>query len=390
MSKYHLCIVSETFSPDVNGVAISLQRLISHLNPALFRVSVIRPAPRESHQPSVTELWTRGVRVPQYPDVQLGLPSTRKIRSAWRSDWPDVVYVATEGPLGASASAIARNAGIPVISAFHTNFHRYSGYYGLGWVQGLIMMWLRRFHNRTCMTLVPSVDLKEDLDGLGFERVHWLPHGVDCDAFSPEFRSQSLRASWGVGPEEMALLFVGRMAPEKNLSLAIRAAESVRDQGHAVRLVAVGDGPLREEMQQAHPEVIFTGIRTGEDLSACFASADVFLMPSQTETFGLVTLEAMASGLPVVAFNLAAAGQFVSEGAGVLASDLSEDSFITSLGQMLNSAMMPTAGQRAREIAEASSWEAVTRQFESHCSDLIRQENRTEEEVLVHALQKTT
>ena len=388
MTTYHLCIVTETFSPDVNGVAISLQQLIRHLNPTLFRVSVVRPAPQQAYQPAMPEIWTRGVRVPLYPDVQLGLPATRTLRSAWRDDWPDVVYIATEGPLGASAAALARHVDIPVISAFHTNFHRYSGYYGFGWVQGLIMKWLRRFHNRTDRTLVPSEDLKNDLTLDGFERVHWLSHGVDCEVFSPAFRSQSLRDAWGVAPDETVLLFVGRMAPEKNLALAIRAVESAQADGHAVRLVAVGDGPLRKRLQQEHPNVIFTGICTGETLSACFASADVFLMPSQTETFGLVTLEAMASGLPVVAFNLAAAGQFVEPQAGILAQDLSEESFILALGQLLNNAMISDAGQRAREIAEASSWSAVTRQFEGHCVDLIRQENRTEE-MLVHALQKT-
>ena len=389
MTKYHLCIVSETFSPDVNGVAISLQRLIRHLDPARFRVSIIRPVPREAYEPEYEELWTRGIRVPQYPDVQLGLPATSTIHKAWRKDWPDLVYIATEGPLGSSALTIARQAGVPVISAFHTNFHRYSGYYGMGWIRGFILFWLRRFHNRTAMTLVPSRELQQDLTGLGFERVHWLPHGVDCDVFNPNARSPELRREWGVDDDEVILLYVGRMAPEKNLQLAVTAAETMAADGQRVRLVAVGDGPLRAEMQQAHPQVIFTGVKTGAELSACYASADVFLMPSQTETFGLVTLEAMASGLPVVAFNMAAAGQFVTEECGALASDLSEESFISALGDLLNSGMIHAAGHHAREVAEAASWSAITRDFEGHCFDLLSHKPVVEEP-MVQALQNST
>ncbi|HBS43134.1 MAG TPA: hypothetical protein DEA26_10665 [Oceanospirillales bacterium] len=389
MTKYHLCIVSETFSPDVNGVAISLQRLIRHLDSACFRVSVVRPAPREVYEPEQPELWCRGVRVPQYPDVQLGLPAAGKIHAAWREDWPDLVYIATEGPLGASALNVARNAGIPVISAFHTNFHRYSSYYGLGWVRGLILSWLKRFHNRTAMTLVPSQELQTDLTGIGFKRVHWLPHGVDCEAFTPALRSTALREEWGVAEDEILLLFVGRMAPEKNLQLAVKAAEAMVTDGLSVKLVAVGDGPLREDMQATHPQVIFTGIRTGDALAACYASADVFLMPSQTETFGLVTLEAMASGLPVVAFDMAAAGQFVDSSCGALAGDLSEESFILALGKLLNEGMISSAGKKARMVAESASWSAITRQFEGCCIDLIRQKQEAEG-LLVQALQNSS
>ncbi len=389
MTKYHLCIVSETFSPDVNGVAVSLQRLIQHLDTTRFRVSVIRPTPRTPYQPEHNELWTRGIRVPQYPDVQLGLPSAKAIHRVWRRDWPDLVYIATEGPLGSSALTIASQAGVPVISAFHTNFHRYSGYYGMGWVRGLILFWLRRFHNRTAMTLVPSRELQQDLTELGFERVHWLPHGVDCDAFNPNGRSLELRRQWGVGTDEIILLYVGRLAPEKNLQLAVKAAEVMAADGHRVKLVAVGDGPLRGEMQLAHPQVIFTGVKTGSELSACFASADVFLMPSQTETFGLVTLEAMASGLPVVAFDMAAAGQFVTAHSGALAADMSEESYISALGELLNGGMIHAAGLRAREAAEAASWSAITRDFEGLCLDLINRK-QVVEEPMVQALQNST
>ena len=147
MSYYRLCIVTETYIPDINGVAKSLECLIKHSN--CFDISIIRTAPKSDHIPDYAELWCKGVTLPQYPDVQLGLPAKRKIRNFWDKNQPDIVYIATEGPLGLSAFAVAKSLGIPVISAFHTNFHSYSQYYRLGWIQKLVIHWLRRFHNKT-------------------------------------------------------------------------------------------------------------------------------------------------------------------------------------------------------------------------------------------------
>ncbi|MEK9713384.1 MAG: glycosyltransferase family 1 protein, partial [Thalassolituus sp.] len=301
----HLCIVTETYLPEVNGVANSLRHLISHLNPNLYRVSIVRTSPRTEFAQPANEVWVKGVTIPQYPDLQLGLPARQRMKKLWRKDPPDAVYVATEGLLGASAVSLARELGIPVISAFHTNFHRYSGYYGLGWIRSAVMAWMRRFHNRTGATLVPSRAMVEELTSAGIERVEWLPHGVDCERFNPQHRSASLRVEWGVKAGERVLLYVGRLAAEKNIRTALIAAEQAQAAGAAVRVVVVGDGPLAASLKERFPEVVFTGVKTGLELSRCYASADIFMMPSQTETFGLVTLEAMAAGLPVVAYDLA-------------------------------------------------------------------------------------
>lgn len=384
MTALHLCLVTETYLPEVNGVANSLQRLLSHLNSDVFRVSIIRTSPKVDYPQAANEIWVRGLSVPQYPDIQLGLPAGQRIRRAWREDPPDIVYVATEGMLGASAVAQARYMAVPVISAFHTNFHRYSGYYGMGWIHTAVMMWMRRFHNRTDATLVPSRAMVKELTAEGIDRVEWLPHGVDCEHFTPNLRSQHLRRAWA-SHDEIVLLYVGRLAAEKNLRVALEAAEVARKGGFNIRMVVVGEGPLRQELETLYPHAVFTGVKTGDELARHYASADVFLMPSQTETFGLVTLEAMASGLPVVAYNMAAAGECVRPGVdGYLAANESPEAFYEALQALLmsDSTLM---GIDARAQAESLSWHMVARQFERRLFEIVADQDASTD--LVQPLQ---
>ena len=370
MSEIRLAVVTETFLPDVNGVATSLQQLLSALPPR-FQIQLIRTRPANPWQGQFDEVSCPGFRLPLYPDVCIGLPARRRIRSAWRSFRPDLVYIATEGPLGNSARQEAQRLGIPVISAFHTNFHRYSGYYGMGWIQALVLRWLRRFHNRTACTLVPAEDVAISLLQEGFERVLVLPHGVDSERFHPRHRSAELRRQWRADENAPVLLFVGRLAAEKNIPLAIRTWQALRQDVPALRLVLVGDGPLRASLERDHPEVVLAGIRTGDDLAAHFASADVFVFPSLTETFGLVTLEAMASGLPVAAFDMAAAARFVSAGqSGELAAAGDEDAFIAAARRVLQR-HSTGSGQQSRQAAEQADWFSVARRFEGLCDNLL-------------------
>ncbi|WP_370293511.1 glycosyltransferase family 4 protein [Thalassolituus sp.] len=386
MTVQHLCVVTETYLPEVNGVANSLQRLISHLSPEAFRTSLIRTTPRTDYPAQGHELRLRGVTIPQYPELQLGLPAYRKIRRFWEQDRPDIVYVATEGLMGASAVAVARTMGIPVVSAFHTNFHHYSGYYGLSWIKSTVMAWMRRFHNRTAMTLVPSRVMVRELQEAGITNVSCLPHGVDCHTFNPAHRSAQLRQQWQCQPGEQVALYVGRLAAEKNIRVAMEAADELRRQGRKIRMVVVGDGPQRDALETEFPDAIFMGVQTGEALSQCFASADIFLMPSKTETFGLVTLEAMASGLPVVAYPLAAAAECVRQGVdGVLAEGLESRDFSHALvaALRLDTTLM---GLDARAQAETMSWESVASRFENFAAVLMRSQHHDD---MVQALQNS-
>ena len=377
MAPIRISIVTETYVPDVNGVANSLRQLIQALDPERYRIQIIRTRPRTDWTPDAEEVWVPGVTIPMYPDLQLGLPARRRVTAAWRQFQPQLVFIATEGPLGYSALKQAQRLGLPVLSAFHTNFHRYSSYYGLGWIKTLTLAWLRRFHNQTLATLVPSAESAQCLQQSGFDNVHVLPHGVDCELFHPRRRSCELRRQWQVAEQHPVALYVGRIAVEKNIPQVIDSFRAQQSLHPELRLVMVGDGPLKAQLQQQYPDIIFAGVQTGEALARCYASADLFVFASQTETFGLVTLEAMASGLPVVAYDLAAASQYVRSGEDGFLAETDDGPGFTQALSLLLSHDWRTAGRAARQRAESASWASVGIQFDQHVGRALKARRET-------------
>ena len=220
----------------------------------------------------------------------------------------------TEGPLGWSAIGAAKKLRLPVTSDFHTNFHSYSGHYGFGWLKAPISGYLRKFHNRTQATLVPTQKLAQELCSDGYQNLVVVSRGVDTAQFNPGRRSAELRAAWGVAADQLVVLYVGRLAPEKNMPVILDSFAAIRASRPDARLLFVGDGPLRAKLAASCPDAIFAGMRSGEDLARHYASADMFLFPSMTETFGNVTTEALASGLGVVAYEYAAAADLIRDG----------------------------------------------------------------------------
>ncbi len=312
-----LCLVTETFPPEINGVAMTLRRLVEGLHAEGVEVEVIRPkqgaAAAEGVKPWL-EFVVPGVPVPGYRGLQVGLPAWGTLASRWHTRRPDLVHVATEGPLGYSAIRTARRHAIPVISSFHTHFHRYTGHYGLGFAARALVSYLRHFHNHARLTLAPCAEVAAELHGLGVRRVGVMGRGVDGRAFSPKHRSDVLRARWGVEQDCPVVLYVGRVAREKNLPLVIETWQRMREADPRTKLVVVGGGPLLENLRIAHKDIIFTGPLPPAELSAHYASADVFLFASVTETFGNVVTEALASGLVVLAYDYAAPGQYIVSG----------------------------------------------------------------------------
>lgn len=465
-----LVIVSETYPPEVNGVAMTIGRLVASLRAAGHRVRVVRPrqasdgaddaadSRNAAAHPGHGDLLLPGLPLPGYAGLRLGLPARARLCEAWRAARPDVVHVVTEGPLGASAVSAAHTLGIPVTSGFHTNFDRYSRHYGFGFLQPAVAAYLRRFHRRTRLTLTPTAALAERLAGEGLAGVRVVGRGVDCCLFDPARRSAELRARWGLLPageggspapvageaagaaaagdlsemadrfdlpavagglpsaapaaaagsterrDGLAVLYVGRLAAEKNLDLVLRAFAAIRERRRDARLVLVGDGPLRARLERrfaagtAAPScrggeaaaapgvplavsataaadcpnpaasvspVVFAGQRSGEDLAAHYASGDLFLFPSLTETFGNVTQEALASGLAVLAFRSAAAAELIVDGENgrtVAAGD--DAAFIRAALQLAKEpAIRRRLGERARQSVIGRDWSGVAQQF---------------------------
>ena len=313
-----IAIVTETWPPEINFVALTVQTLALGLAAQGHTVELIRPR-QDGEEPAsstatLVEMLTQGASLPRYPGLRFGLPAPRRLHRHWSTTRPDAVYVATEGPLGLSAIAVARRLGIASSAGFLTRFDDFARHYGLAFLTPLVRAYLRHFHNRAGATLVPTTELADFLHQQDFRHVRVLRRAVDTVLFHPTRRDPGLREQWGIAPDDLAVVHVGRMAAEKNLPLALRAFRAIqREQPHA-RLILVGDGPLRAELATRHPDVHFAGMRHGEDLARHYASADLFLFPSLSETFGNVTLEAMASGVPVVAFDYGAAREFIEHG----------------------------------------------------------------------------
>lgn len=369
-ASLHITLITETFPPEINGVANTLGRLCDGLRARGHQVELVRPRQgSDQSRPSDDGLMLcRGWPLPGYPGLQWGQSSMHKLLRRWTRQRPDVLYIATEGPLGLSALRAARRLGISVVSGFHTNFQQYSNQYGLGMLSRVLTHYLRWFHNRSTLTLVPSASQRLELERRHFERLGMLARGVDSQLFNPAKRDNALRESWALTSEQTAVLHVGRLAQEKNLGLLKRCFETLQDTYplRQMKLIIVGDGPQRAMLEKELPEAIFCGTLRGEELARHYASGDVFLFPSLTETFGNVVLEAMASGLGVVAYDQAAATQHIRHGySGVLAMPGDEEAFCDAANWLLEEReSLRRVRLNARQHASRQGWPAIIEQFE--------------------------
>ncbi|WP_374324228.1 glycosyltransferase family 4 protein [Azonexus sp.] len=371
--KLEIAFVTETYPPEVNGVAMTVGRLVDGLRQRGHRVEVLRPRQGAADAGGEHEVPFAGVALPGYPGLQFGLPAGGALRRRWRQRRPDLVHVVTEGPFGWSAVAAARRLGIPVTSGFHTNFDRYSVHYGIGWLRPAVAAYLRILHRRTRATLVPTAALAAELAGEGVPGVRVVGRGVDTVLFDPARRSAELRRRWGADGDGPVCLYVGRLAPEKNLALVEKCFAALQVWHPAARLVWVGDGPSARKLEQDHPDQYFAGMRIGEDLAAHFASADLFLFPSLSETYGNVVAEAMASGVPVVAYRSAAAAELVVDADnGRVVAPGDEKAFVeAALWALEDGERLRRMGVQARSAMLSRGWPDVVVSFERAVSEAL-------------------
>jgi len=270
------------------------------------------------------------IPLPGYKEVRMGLPGRFKLFNQWKKKRPDVVYVATETPLGYSAIQAAQTLGIPVAAGFHTN-------------------------------------LKKE----GFDEVRLLGRGVDTKLFTPEKRSEDLRREWGAAPDDVVCLYVGRVSTEKNIPVSMEAYRAMREIQPNTEMVIVGDGPERESLAKKFPEVIFAGMQTGEDLAAHYASCDVLLFASETETYGNVVMEALGSGNVTLSYDYAAPKRFVIEGENGYKAPLGDaEAFIEAARNIARNPDQKALKLAARRSAEELSWGRVITSFEANMKNL--------------------
>jgi glycosyltransferase involved in cell wall biosynthesis len=365
-----IAIVTETYPPEVNGVARSLERIVEGLRRRNRDIQLIRPRQHIDDNPrrgsGFQELLIKGLPVPGYPGLRMGAPAGRALRRMWSLARPNIVHIATEGPLGWSALWAASKLNLPISSDFRTDFAHYSAHYRLGRLATPIAAALRHFHNKTNCTMVPTESLRKQLLAEGYHRLAVVGRGVDTELFNPKWRSRELRATWGASDSTLIITCVGRLAAEKNLELVVETYHAIAQSRPDTRLVFVGDGPIRDALRTRCPRAVFAGAHTGTELSAHYASADMFLFPSLSETFGNVTTEAMASGLPVIAFDRAAAGELIRHGgSGMLAPCGDRAAFVNSAkaladDELLRSVIADGALRRAQQLG----WKRVVDRFE--------------------------
>lgn len=416
-NRLRIAIVTETYLPEVNGVTRSLDRMVTGIRQKGHDVSVFRPVQESDGANAVTvavdslsglgyDTWelkrglrwigqklknlgrrvrkqqpaqeggqlthhlSAGLRMPFYREVQVGLASPHFFRARFKKERPDLVHIVTEGPLGFNALLAARSCGIPVISDYRTHFDQYFHYYGMATLGKWVSWYLRTFHNLTRQTLVPTQSMKQELTEKGFKRVSVISRGVDTDMYSPAHRCGELRNRYGIGDDDLVVLYAGRLAPEKNIDLAIKSFREMKRVREDARMILVGDGPERARLEREHPDLIFTGFLSGDNLSAHYASSDVFLFPSLTDTFGNVVTEAAASGLAVVSYDRGAARELLEHGYNAwIAREESDGSFLEASRDLAElSRKSPQAlinlRRNARELATSVSWDSVVSRLE--------------------------
>jgi glycosyltransferase involved in cell wall biosynthesis len=368
-----IAYVTETYPPELNGVSLTVERTVRFLRARGHNVELIRPRqPGEAALDADDELRTAGWPIPVYREMRFGVSRVAPLVRRFRATAPELVHLATPGPLSWAALAAARALGIATTSDFRTNFHQYSRYYGLGALATPVLGLLRRFHNLTQQTFVPTRASARELRAFGFHNLTTIGRGVDTERFAPVQRSAELRRQWHAESAPV-LLMVGRVALEKNVELGLRAFERARRLRPDLRMVVVGDGPALGRMRAAYPDVHFAGVQRGAALAAHYASADLFLFPSLTDTFGNVVLEALASALPVISFAVAAAAEHVVDGvSGRLVAPGDEAAFIAAAAS-LTAADISLEPMRAAALAAGrrASWPEVLMRFEARLEDTV-------------------
>ena len=356
-------LVTETYFPQVNGVSRTLGELVRHLVERGDEVQLIHPNYGQAPTHPNAHL-VRSINVPFYKELYLPLPPFGSVRRAIDAFRPDVVHIATEATLGLSVLRHVLRRRIPTVSSFHTNFDQYSRHYRVGWAGGTIWRYLRWFHNRTRETYVPSRTTIRGLEDLGFERLVLWPRGVDGTLFRPDRPGrQQVRQALGWAPEDLVISYVSRIAPEKNVSYLADALAIVAARRPDVRILFVGDGPTRGELERRIGSIAkFAGYRTGEDLANHYAAGDIFAFTSLTETFGNVVLEAMASGMPVVALRAGGVGDTVQTGiTGLLVeSDAPPERMADAVLSLVADPDRRLAmADAARAYATSQTWDAI-------------------------------
>lgn len=366
-----IALFTETFLPKVDGIVTRLRHTVDHLQRLGDQVLIVAPDGGLKEHKGAAIYGVSGFPLPLYPELKLALPRPA-IGEALERFKPDLIHVVNPAVLGLAGLFYSKLLNLPLVASYHTHLPEYLQHYGLGMLEGLLWELLKAGHNQAALNLCTSTAMMQVLSEHGIERVNLWQRGVDTETFQPHFASQEMRSRLSQGhPNYPLLLYVGRLSAEKEIDRIKPVLQAIP----GARLALVGDGPHRQALEKHFVDTPthFVGYLQGRELASAFASADAFVFPSRTETLGLVLLEAMAAGCPVVAARSGGIPDIVDEGVnGYLFDPTDENGAIVATQRLLaNPDERETLRRNARREAERWSWAAATRQLRTYYQSVM-------------------
>ena len=375
-----IAFFTETFLPKVDGIVTRLTKTVKHLIEAGDEVVVFCPEGCPSNYMGAQVVGVPAMPLPLYPELKLGLPGPA-VSDALDNFQPDLVHVVNPAVLGLGGIWLAKTNNIPLVASYHTHLPKYLEHYGMGMLEPLLWELLKAAHNQAILNLCTSTAMVKELSDKGIQHTALWQRGVDTEVFRPELRKNEMRRRLlGKFTDEGALLiYVGRLSAEKQ----IERIKPVLDALPNARLALVGDGPHRQQLEKIFESTAtnFVGYLAGEDLASAYASGDAFLFPSSTETLGLVLLEAMAAGCPVIGANRGGIPDIITDGINGCLYDpdgqnKGSESLINATQRLLNNDLEHQSMRKAaREEAEKWSWASATAQLRSYYRQILTQES---------------
>ena len=372
-----IAFFTDTFLPQINGVAKTLSKFVDYMEKHNIDYRIFAPSfhDQELHN---NVLRSRSFKFVLYPQCRLSVPNYFSIARELDEFNPDIIHVVTEFNMGLCGLRYAKSRNIPVVSSYETNISQYLEYYNLKFLESPSWKYFKWFHNKCDINYCPSMATVNLLKEHGFANPDIWERGIETDMFSPDFRDVNLRKSMGID-DKVVFLYVGRVSPEKDLDLFIKTAKRLNKKNtDKVHFVIVGDGPSLKDLKEAAPSnMTFTGFLKGKDLSAMYASSDVFLFTSPTETLGFVILEAMASGHALVSCNAGGVSDNLIDGYNGIAcrEKNAEDFYRGAEKVLLDEEFRKTLSRNARTFALTKSWNSTFDRLIGSYHELIYMKN---------------
>lgn len=367
-----IALFTETFLPKVDGIVTRLRHTVDHLQRSGNQVLVIAPDGGITEHKGAKVYGVTGFPLPLYPELKMALPRPA-IGYILEEFKPDIIHVVNPAVLGLSGIFYSKILKIPLVASYHTHLPQYLQHYGLGMLEGFLWELLKGAHNQAALNLCTSTAMIEELTAHGIERVDLWQRGVDTELFHPDLASVEMRSRLSQNhPDSPLLLYVGRLSAEKEIERIKPILEAIPQ----ARLALVGDGPHRQALQKhfAGTNTYFVGYLMGQELGSAFASADAFIFPSRTETLGLVLLEAMAAGCPVVAARSGGIPDIVTDGVNGYLFEPTADvqgALAATVRLLEQKQQRDIIRQNARQEAESWGWAAATKQLQDYYQKVI-------------------